>query len=150
MDLKAKITEDMKDSLKKGDKLRLSALRLLLSVIKNAEIEKREPLTAEEIYSLIQKEARKWKEAAADYRKVGNEDMAKAEEEQAKAIESYLPAQLSQEELEAMVEKVINELNVSDISGLGKVMQALMPQVKGRADGRLVNEIVRKKLSAQA
>ncbi len=148
MDLKTQITEDMKASLKKGDKVKLSALRILLSVIKNAEIEKMEPLMTEEIYSLIQKEARKWKEAAADYRKVGNEEMARVEEEQAKTIESYLPAQLSQEELEEMVEKVIKELNISGLSGIGQVMQTLMPQVKGRADGRLVNEIVRKKLSA--
>lgn len=150
MDLKAQIIEDMKASLKKGEKVKLSALRLLLSVIKNAEIEKMGPLTTEEIYSLIQKEARKWKEAAADYRKVGNEEMAKAEKEQVRAIESYLPAQLSQEELEGLVEKVIKELNVSDLSGMGQVMKVLMPQVKGRADGRLVNEIVRKKLSVQA
>lgn len=148
MDLKTKITEDMKEALKKGEKLRLSALRLLISVIKNAEIEKRTPLTEEEIYSLIQKEARKWKEAAADYRKVGNEKMAKTEEEQVRVIENYLPAQLSEEELEEMVEKVVKDLNVSDLSGLGKVMQVLMPQVKGRADGRLVNEIVRRKISA--
>lgn len=148
MDLKERITEDMKEALKSGEKIRLSALRLLLSVIKNAEIEKRGALTSEEIYSLIQKEARKWKEAASDYRKVGNEKMARAEEEQVEVIEKYLPAQLSQEELEEMVEKVIKELNVSDLSGLGRVMQVLMPQVKGKADGRLVNEIVRKKLSA--
>jgi uncharacterized protein YqeY len=148
MDLKERITEDMKEALKRGEKIRLSALRLLLSVIKNAEIEKRGALTPEEIYSLIQKEARKWREAASDYRKVGNEKMARAEEEQVEVIEKYLPAQLSQEELEEMVEKVIKELKVSDLSGLGRVMQVLMPQVKGKADGRLVNEIVRKKLSA--
>ncbi len=148
MDLKNKIMEDMKEALKKGEKVKLSALRLLLSAIKNAEIEKREPLLPEEIHNLIKKEARKWTEAAADYRRVKNEEMAQNEEEQVRVIESYLPPQLSTDEIEALIDKAIGETGASGLSDLGKVMQIVMPEVKGRADGRVVNELVKKKLSA--
>ncbi len=148
MSVKEKLKNDMKEALKSGDKIKLSAIRMILSQIKNVEIEKGKELSDDEIFQLILRETKKWKEAAADYEKVGNEEMARHELLQVEVAKAYLPQPLSEEELEKIVRETIAEVGASGPKDIGKVMASLMPRVRGRVDGRLVSEKVKSMLTA--
>jgi hypothetical protein len=148
MSVKEKLMEDMKKALKKGEKIRLSAIRLLLSQIKNVEIEKGKELSDDEIHQIILREAKKWEEAVLDYEKAGNSKMAERERSQVEVAKSYLPEQLSEKELERVIREVISEAGAQGPQDMGKVMSILMPKVRGRADGRVVSEKVRSILSS--
>jgi len=145
--LKQKIQEDMKQALKSGDKKTLKVLRFLLSQIKNAEIDKGAELTDEEVLKVISKEVRKIEEAAAEFKAGGNESRANEELEEAEILKKYLPEPLSVKELEKIIEDTIAELGASSLKEMGAVMKSVLTKVAGRADGRTVNELVRKKLS---
>jgi uncharacterized protein len=147
MDLKEKLTEDSKAALKSGDKLRLSTIRMLLSEIKNAEIAKREDLTDEELMSIARREARKRREAIEEFGKGGRQDLVDKETYELGVLEEYLPSQMSDEEVSRIVEETIAEVGATSPADLGKVMGALMPKVKGKADGKKVNQLVRDMLS---
>jgi hypothetical protein len=148
MSVKEKLMKDMKEALKKGEKVRLSAIRLLLSQIKNVEIEKGKELSDDEIHQIILRETKKWEEAALDYEKAGNPEMANRERSQVEVAKEYLPEQLSEEELEKVIKEVISEAGAQGPKDMGKVMSILMPRVRGRADGKVVSEKVRAMLSS--
>ena len=139
--------EDMKEALRSKDKIRLSTIRMINSLIKNAEIDKRGELTEEEIVQLLRKYAKQRKEAIEMYEKGGRQDLVEKEKRELEIVESYLPEELSEEEIRKLVREVIEEVGASSPKDLGKVMKVVMPKVKGRADGSLVNRIVREMLS---
>jgi uncharacterized protein len=146
MDLKEKLTEDSRASLKSGDKLRLSTIRMLLSEIKNAEIAKRDDLTDEEVLAVAVREARKCREAIEEFARGGRTDLVEKETYELAVLEEYLPAQMSDEEVAGIVEATIAEVGATSPADLGKVMGALMPKVKGKADGKKINQLVREML----
>lgn len=138
---------DLKNAQLSRDEIKVSTLRLLLSEIKNAEISKGGILSDEDIIPIVQKEVKKRKEAAEAFRSGGREEAAGKEETELKILESYLPSQLSNEELTKLVEDTINEVGASSIADMGKVMGAVMGKTKGQADGGVVSALVKEKLS---
>ena len=146
MSILNKLQQDLKDSLKSGDKVRTDAIRMLISRLKNERISKGEDLTEDQEFSVLSKEAKKRKESITMYRQGGREDLVAREEREFEIISSYLPAELSDEEIESIVSSVINETGAESLKDMGKVMGKVMPQVRGRADGKRIQEIVKKKL----
>lgn len=142
MDLKTRLNQDLKEALKTKDEVKLRTIRLLLASIKNFEVEKMGPATDEEILQIMSKEIKKRQEAIEMYEKANRHDLAQAENLEIQIIQSYMPRQLSAEEIREIAKKVISELGLSGPKDLGTAMKAIMSQVKGRADGKLVNKIV--------
>ena len=139
--------EDLKNAILSHDEVKVSTLRLLISEIKNLEIAKGQPLIVADIVSVIQKEAKKRKEAAAGFRSGGREEQAKREVAELAILEAYLPAQISNEELTKIVEDTITEVGAKSIADMGKVMGVVMGKVSGQADGGTVSALVKQKLS---
>jgi len=147
MSLKERLKADMKEAMKAKDKVKLSTIRMINSLIKNAEIEKRGELTDEEIIQLLMKYAKQRKESIEMYEKGGRQDLVEKEKAELAVVESYLPKQMSEEEIREVVKQTIEEVGASSVKDMGKVMKAVMPKVKGRADGSVVNRIVKELLS---
>ena len=150
MSLMARLTEDMKQAMKdkEAGKFRLGVIRMARSSIKNAEINERRELTDDEILTILSKEVKMRRDAASEFEKAGRMDLASGVEAEAAILLSYLPEQLSAAEVEAIVRQAVEQAQVTSVREMGKVMALVMPQVKGRADGKLVNEMVRKALGA--
>jgi uncharacterized protein YqeY len=146
MDLKERLTGDCRQAMKDGDKLKVSTIRLILSEIKNAEIAKRAELDEDELLSVVSREARKRRESIEEFGKGGRQDLVDKEESELEMIESYMPEQLSEDEVRRTVEQTIADVGATSASDLGKVMGALMPRLKGKADGKKVNQMVRELL----
>ena len=151
------IQTDLKNAQLARDETKVSTLRLLLSEIKNGEIAKGGPLSEGDMISVIQREVKRRKEAAAGFRAGGREESAVKEEQEARVLETYLPAQISTEELTKLVEDTISEacqlalVNGSakpSLQDMGKIIGLVMGKVKGRADGSQVSSIVKERLSA--
>ncbi len=147
MDLKTRLGEDFKRALRSGDKLRLSVIRLLTALIKNREVEKRGPLTDAEVLQAIVASCNQRQEAIEKYRQGGRQDLVDKESAELEILQSYLPKPLTSEELQAMVLEAIREVQATSLKEMGKVMGVLMPRVTGRADGKIVNTLVREALS---
>lgn len=141
-----KIQSDLKEAQLARDEVRVSTLRLLLSEIHNFKIQKGTDVSDQDVVSVLQREAKKRKEAAAGFRAGGREDAALKEEAELKILEEYLPAQISNEELTKIVSDTITEVGAKSIADMGKVMGAVMGKVAGRADGSQVSSIVKEKL----
>ncbi len=146
--LKEKIQEQLKEAMKSKDKARLRTLRMVIAALKNFEVEKMGEATDEEIIQIIQKEVKKRKEAIEEYKKAGREDLAQSEREELEILMEYLPKQLTEDEIRSLALEVIKEVGASSLKDLGKVMKVIMPKVKGRADGKVVNRIVREILQS--
>ncbi len=146
MSLKERIDADYKEAMKARDEVRVSVLRLLRSAIHNVEIDKQRALTDDEILGVIQSEVRKRRESIEAFQQGGRPDLVEREQAELAILESYLPQALPREELEAMVRAAIQEVGALSVKDMGKVMSVLMPKVRGRADGRAVNELVRQML----
>ncbi len=146
MGLKEKIMQDMKEAMKAKDTAKVSTLRLLISEIKNKEIDKRGELTDDEILAVIQKAVKQRKESIEQYEKAGRSDLVEKEKKELEILEAYLPQPLSEEELEAIIDEAIKEAQATSVKDMGKVMKIVMPKVRGRADGKIVNQKVREKL----
>jgi len=141
--LKERLGRDLREALKSGDRLKTSVLRLLTAAIKNREIEKRGELSEQEIVQAIVSSCKLRKEAIEQYRKGGRQDLVAREEAELRLLESYLPPALSADELRRKVDDAIVAASASSVHDLGKVMAILMPQLAGRADGKVVSEMVR-------
>lgn len=139
----AQLQNDMKLALKAGEKQKLSTIRMLLSAIKNEAIEKRKELTDEEILTVIQREIKQRRNAIEEFRKGNRADLIAESETEIAWLEAYLPAQLNDDELDALVSQVVADLNATP-QEFGKVMGKLMPLVKGKADGTRVQAAVKK------
>lgn len=137
-----KLRTHMKEALKAGEKERLSTIRMLLASLKNEQIAKMGELEEEEILAVFQRELKRRLEAAEQYRKGDREELAAKEEREADIIRAYLPAPLSEEELEKVVTDSLQALNVTSMKEMGKVMKEIMGKYRGRVDGKQVQAVV--------
>lgn len=142
-----RVKEDIATAMKAGERERVGALRLVSSELQKAHKEAAGSETDE--VAVLQRERKRRLEAAVAYRDAGREDLADGEEREAELISEYLPAQLGDDELHAIVGDVVAETGASSPKEMGRVMSLVMPRVQGRADGRRVSEVVKEKLSAQ-
>ncbi len=143
MGLREKINADIKDALKSGAKDKVSALRMLSAALKNKEIDKRRPLTDEEVVETIRTLIKQRKDSIEQFTKGGRQDLVDKETAEVALLEVYLPQQLTREELEAMVRDAVAQTGAQGARDMGKVMKALVPMAAGRADGKLLSELVK-------
>jgi uncharacterized protein YqeY len=141
--LKDRIQEDLKDALRQRDSDRLKVLRMVKASIRNAEIDKHEDLDDQEVLGVLVKAAKQRRESIEAYREGGRDDLVSVEQGELDIIESYLPQQMTEEELREYVAKAIEEMGAQGPKDMGRVMKHLMAELKGQADGRMVNSIVR-------
>ena len=147
MELKARLTEDLKQSLRTGDKLRTSVIRLLTALIKNREVEKRAPLTDAEVLQAISSSVKQRQDSIAQFRQGGRQDLVEKESAELEILQSYLPSPLTSDQVAELVQAAIKESGAASPRDMGKVMAVLMPKVTGRADGKVVSTLVREMLS---
>jgi len=143
MSIEKQLMEDMKLAMKAGKKLELETIRILRAQIKTASIDKKDDLTDSEMAQVLQKEAKKRKEAIALYKQGNREDLVNKESAELEIISNYMPEQLSDEELESIINETISTLQVTGEKDMGRVMGAIMPKVKGKADGKIVQQKVK-------
>ena len=148
MPLKDELAEEMKDALKARDKTRLSTIRLIRDAITKREMEQgREALDDAGIIRVIGTMIRRSEEAVEDFKRGDREDLVEQENHQIEILRSFLPEQLSTEEIQSLMEEAIQEAGAAGLEDLGKVMKILMPKISGKADGRTVNQMARERLS---
>lgn len=149
MSLQEKVMTSMKEAMRAKDTTALEALRAVKSALLLAQTESgsKEAVTEEQELKLLQKLVKQRKESAVIYKEQGREDLAKPELEQAIIIESFLPEQMSEEEIEAVVTEIIEEQGATGLQDMGKVMGAATNRLAGKADGKTISTVVRKKLS---
>jgi len=140
--IKTKLEADMRQAMRDRDDLKRSVLRLLLAAIKNAEIEKRDSLENSEILGVIAKEAKQRDESIESFKQGGRQDLVEKEEAELSVLRQYLPRQLSREEIITEARRIIEEVEAKSQRDKGKVMSKIIPLLKGKADGKEVNEIV--------
>ena len=148
MSLKDKIREALKEALKKQEKIRVSVLRLLLSEIKNAEIAQQKPLDDNKILDVIAREVKQHKESIEAFKQGNRDDLLAQEEVELNILMEYLPEQMNREEIIAAARQAIDAVEAKEIRDKGKVMSQLMPQLKGKADGKEVSDIVSQLLAS--
>lgn len=142
MTLKEKLQEDLKAAMKSKDALRLSVIRLAKAALMNQEIARGHELSDAEVVEVLAKEAKQRNDAIPEYEKAGRADIIATLRQEQAILQEYLPAQLDEEEVRRIVRETIAAVGATSKKEMGKVMSALMPKVKGRADGKLVNQIV--------
>ncbi len=146
MNLKDKLTEDLKQTMQQRDELGRSTLRLVMAAIKNAEIEKRHELEEGELLAIIAKEAKQRRESIAEFERGGRQDLVDREKAELQILLAYLPEQLSREEIAAQARQIIAEVGATSPAQMGQVMRQLMPLMQGKADGKLVSQVVKELL----
>jgi len=146
MGLRERIDTDIKNSLKSGAKDKLSTLRMLSAALKNKQIDKRRPLTEEEVAETVRSLIKQRKDSIEQFGKGGRQDLVDKETAEVVVLEVYLPQQMSREEIEVMVRDAVAQTGAQGAKDMGKVMKALIPLVGGRADGKLVSDLVKQVL----
>ena len=146
MSMKETLQQDRIAAMRAGDTDKRNALGLLLAAIKQEEVDNQTTLDDKGVMEVLLRQAKQRRESIADYEKAGRPEMAANEQAELVIIESYLPQQMGREQILAIAADIIAELGVTDAKGMGQVMGKLMPRLKGQADGRLVNEVVRELL----
>jgi uncharacterized protein YqeY len=146
--LKEKLTEDLKQALKGGDKLRRSVIRLIMAAIKNAEIARQTDITDPDILGIIAKEVKQRRESIEAFKQGNRLDLVAQEEAEMAVLEAYLPQQMTRDEIVAEVRRVIAEVGAQGPGDKAKVMPKIIPHLKGRADGREINDIVTELLAS--
>ncbi len=147
MSIEDKIFEDIKAAMKAKDSLKVGTLRMVRAQFKDAQIAKREPLNDDEQLAVLGNAAKRRREALEMYKNSGRDDLIQKEQAELDIISVYLPKQLSREEIEKVLKDIIKKTDVSSMQDLGKVMGPAMQQLKGKADGKLVQQLVREILS---
>ncbi len=142
MALVDRLREDLNQALRKGEKTRLSVIRLLISNINNAQIAKGAPVDDGDVVAVMNKQARQHRESIDAFRKGNRPDLTAKEEAELAVLTEYLPQQMSRDEIVAVARKVIEEVGASGPGEKGKVMSKLMPQLKGKAPGAEINAVV--------
>lgn len=143
------LNSDLKDAMKARDKVRLGVIRGLKSQIMNAEVDNgNQKLTDEQISSVVMKEIKQQKESLEEFQKANRDDLVKDQSAKLKIAEEYAPKQLSEDEVGAIVNQTIEQLHAESMADFGKVMGAIMPKVKGKADGSIINKLVKKQLQS--
>ena len=148
MSLYQRLDQALKEAIKNQQPVATSTLRLLKSAIRYREVDVRRPLTEAELQATINTQAKQRREAIAEYTKAGRPELAKQEEEELSVLLSFLPPQLSPEEMAAAVDAVIGELGATGPNDLGKVMKNAMARLAGRADGKVIREIAQQRLGS--
>ncbi len=149
--LKQQLREELKQAMLSKDISKTGTLRLLLSALNYYEIQKggaNYEATDEDVIVVVQKEVKQRKDSIEQFEKANRQDLADKEKSELAILEKYLPEQMNEEEIKKLVSEVIERTGASSMADIGKVMGTLMPKVKGKADGNLVNKIVREKLSS--
>lgn len=146
--LKQRIQDDMKTSMKSGDKARLQVIRLIMSAIKQIEVDERIELDDDRIITVLDKMTKQRRESADQYEKAGRDDLLQQELYEIGILKEFLPAELSDEEIEALIEEAISSTGASSIKDMGKVMGQLKPKVQGRADMGAVSGKIKSRLNA--
>lgn len=148
---KQKLQEELKQSMLSKNELKTSVLRMLLSAVNYYEIQKGGAgydATDEDILSVIQSQAKQRKDSIEQFQKAGRQELADKETKELEILNSYLPEQMGEEEIRSLVKEAVAQTGASGMQDMGKVMGALMPKVKGKADGGLVSSIVKEALSS--
>lgn len=146
--LRDRISEDLKTAMKARDQIRTSTLRMLLASMKNAQVERMHELDDDEVLEMAAREAKRRRESIEAFEAAGRDELVAKERAELAVLEEYLPAALSEVEIAALVEAAIAETGASSAKEMGAVMKALMPKVKGRADGAAVSNAVKSRLGA--
>ena len=146
MSLKEKITNDMKDAMKAGDKDRLGVIRLILSALKQREVDERIVLDDSQILSVLDKMLKQRRESVTQFAQGNRPDLVAKEEAEIKVIQAYMPTQLSDAELDAMVAEAVAQTGAASVKDMGKVMGILKPKVAGKADMSAVSAKIKAKL----
>jgi len=145
--LKIKIKEDMKSSMKSGDKKRLGAVKLILAAILDKEVETRKDLIDENIFEILKKLSKKSKESLTHYKEANRPELAEQEEFELSVYKEYLPEDMTQDEVQKMIEDILNEKSISQMSQIGEVMGELKKRSNNRADMGFASKFVKEKLS---
>lgn len=145
-DPRERMQADLKAAMRAQDRRTVSVIRMALNAIKQEEIDRRVTLSAEEAAAILQREAKKRHESITEAEQAGRSDVAETEKAELAILDAYLPQQLSREQIVALARQAIAETGADSPKAMGAVMKVLMPRVRGQADGRLVNEVVRELL----
>jgi uncharacterized protein YqeY len=147
MSLEERLVQEMKEAMKSNDKLRLSTIRMIRSTVKNKEIELRKPLDDGEIQKAIRGMVRKGEESVEQFKLGGRMDLVDKESKEVEILKSFLPQALTREEILRIIDETIEETQSTSPKDIGKLMKAVMPKLQGKADGKLVNQLVKERLS---
>ena len=147
-DPREKLQVDLKDAMRARNRQRITVIRMALNAIKQEEIDKRVELNAQDATAILMREVKKRRDSIDEARSVGRMEIVEAETEELAILESFLPQQLSEEAITELAREAIAETGASSPKEMGQVMKVLMPKLKGQADGKLVNQVVRSLLSA--
>ncbi len=142
------ISSDMTKAMKSGDKTLLTTLRLAKSELNKAKLDKNDDFNDEDAVAVLQREVKRRNEAAEVYAGAGRNDLEEKEIAEAKILKSYLPEELPTEEIDKLIAEVIKEVDATTARDIGRVMQSIMPKLKGRADGKVVKSLVEKALAS--
>ncbi len=148
MSLQDNLTTAMKEAMKAKDSLRLNTIRQVKSAIKNKEIEAGSALDDQGVIAMISTLVKQRRESAQVYREGGRDDLAEKEDQELLILQDFLPAQLSEDEIKALIEEAVAETGAASMREMGKVMKIVSAKTLGRADGRVVSELVKARLSA--
>lgn len=146
-DLKQRITDDMKSCMREGDKERLGTIRLALSAIKQQEVDSRSTLEDADILAILDKMAKQRRESIEQFEKAGRDDLASKEKDELKVIQTYLPSQLSEEEIASIIDEAIQTTGAQTMRDMGKIMGIIKPKMQGRADMSAVSALIKSRLS---
>ncbi|MBO6204983.1 MAG: GatB/YqeY domain-containing protein [Selenomonas sp.] len=143
MSLKEQLTADMKEAMKNKEKERLAVIRMVRGAIRQQEIDGQKELGEEDVIAVISKEVKMRRDSIEEFQKGGREDLVEKTQAEIDVLMPYLPAQLSEDEVRELVKAAVEQTGAATPKDMGKVMGVLMPKVKGRADGKMVNTIVK-------
>lgn len=147
MNIKEQVQNDLKRAMLKQDDLRKRTLRMVMASLKLAEVDRKAELDDPAILGLIQKEVKSRQESVDEAKQAGRDDLVERTQAEIEVLQEYLPQALSEDELKDLVQETIDEVGAESPADMGKVMKAIMPRIQGRADGKMVSEFVRGKLS---
>ena len=146
MSLKTKLQDDLKLAMKNKDTVKKSVVTLIRAEIKQREVDTRTELGDDEIIDVITKQLKQRRDAMTEFAKASRDDLVQEAEAEIEVLMEYLPRQLSKEELNEIVKETISEVGATSMKDMKNIMSSIMPKVKGRADGKLINELVKKNL----
>jgi hypothetical protein len=146
MSLVDRLDQDMKQAMRDKDKARLSVIRMVRSALKNKEIDQRRPLSEDEVLDVLNREVKQRRDSLQEFEKANRPDLVEGVKQELNILAEYLPEPLSEGELETLIRDTIKETGAVSKADMGKVMGALMPKVKGKADGKIVNQMVQRLL----
>ena len=147
MEIREKLTQDMKEAMRAKDQLKLEAIRFLQAAIKNKEIEMRpDPITPEEVLGVLRRLVKQRKESIEQYQAAQRQDLVDKEAAELKILENYLPAQMSKDQIESLVVATIAELKAASLKDMGPVMKAVLAKTGSSADNKTVSEVIKAKL----